>query len=171
METRRHDLVVIGGGPGGYIAAIRAAQLGLDTACIEREAALGGTCLRVGCIPSKALLESSERFAEAQHGLELHGARGPSKLRARLLFMLLVPMPIKLLSHLESLCSMDTMLIIMLPMNEMNVSKPQPQSSIRSKALLLLPIVVNHSAANEDADKDDHPDELHQLCSQIFFPI
>lgn len=73
METRRHDLVVIGGGPGGYIAAIRAAQLGLDTACIEREAALGGTCLRVGCIPSKALLESSERFAEAQHGLELHG--------------------------------------------------------------------------------------------------
>jgi len=73
METRRHDLVVIGGGPGGYIAAIRGAQLGLDTACIEREAALGGTCLRVGCIPSKALLESSERFAEAQHGLELHG--------------------------------------------------------------------------------------------------
>jgi len=73
METRRHDLVVIGGGPGGYIAAIRAAQLGLDTACIEREPALGGTCLRVGCIPSKALLESSERFAEARHGLELHG--------------------------------------------------------------------------------------------------
>lgn len=75
MQTRKHDLVVIGGGPGGYIAAIRAAQLGLDTACIEKEPLLGGTCLRVGCIPSKALLESSERFAEARHGLELHGVQ------------------------------------------------------------------------------------------------
>jgi dihydrolipoamide dehydrogenase len=75
MQTRTHDLVVIGGGPGGYIAAIRAAQLGLDTACIEKEPLLGGTCLRVGCIPSKALLESSERFAEARHGLELHGVQ------------------------------------------------------------------------------------------------
>ncbi len=75
MQTRKHDLVVIGGGPGGYIAAIRAAQLGLDTACVEKEPLLGGTCLRVGCIPSKALLESSERFAEARHGLELHGVQ------------------------------------------------------------------------------------------------
>ncbi len=75
METRTHDLVVIGAGPGGYIAAIRAAQLGLNVACIEKEKALGGTCLRVGCIPSKALLESSERFSEARHGLEAHGVR------------------------------------------------------------------------------------------------
>ncbi|MGV3771982.1 MAG: dihydrolipoyl dehydrogenase [Verrucomicrobiales bacterium] len=62
----QHDLVVIGGGPGGYVAAIRAAQLGLNVACIEKEQALGGTCLRVGCIPSKALLESSEYFIEAK---------------------------------------------------------------------------------------------------------
>lgn len=71
----QHDLVVIGAGPGGYVAAIRAAQLGLNVACIEREPALGGTCLRVGCIPSKALLESSERFAEASHELALHGVK------------------------------------------------------------------------------------------------
>ena len=60
----KHDLVVIGAGPGGYVAAIRAAQLGLNTACVEKEPALGGTCLRVGCIPSKALLEASERYHE-----------------------------------------------------------------------------------------------------------
>lgn len=69
------DLVVIGGGPGGYVAAIRAAQLGLSTACVELEPKLGGTCLRVGCIPSKALLESSERYAEARHGFEKLGIR------------------------------------------------------------------------------------------------
>jgi dihydrolipoamide dehydrogenase len=69
------DLVVIGAGPGGYVAAIRAAQLGLKTACVEREKALGGTCLRVGCIPSKALLESSEKFAETKHGLAEHGVK------------------------------------------------------------------------------------------------
>ncbi|RMH17874.1 MAG: dihydrolipoyl dehydrogenase [Acidobacteria bacterium] len=63
--SNEHDLVVIGAGPGGYVAAIRAAQLGLDVACVEKEASLGGTCLRVGCIPSKALLEASERYAEA----------------------------------------------------------------------------------------------------------
>ena len=73
MEEHRHDLVVIGSGPGGYVAAIRAAQLGLDTACIEKEPALGGTCLRVGCIPSKALLEASERYEEAKHGLGTFG--------------------------------------------------------------------------------------------------
>lgn len=61
-DTKKHDLVVIGSGPGGYIAAIRAAQLGLDVACVEKVTELGGTCLRVGCIPSKALLEASERF-------------------------------------------------------------------------------------------------------------
>lgn len=60
--TLQHDLVIIGAGPGGYVAAIRAAQLGLNVACVEAESVLGGTCLRIGCIPSKALLESSERF-------------------------------------------------------------------------------------------------------------
>lgn len=73
MKT--HDLIVIGAGPGGYVAAIRAAQLGLDVACIEAEPALGGTCLRVGCIPSKALLESSERFAVARDTLAEYGVR------------------------------------------------------------------------------------------------
>ena len=68
-----HDLLIIGGGPGGYAGAIRGAQLGLNTACIEKERLLGGTCLRVGCIPSKALLQSSERFHEAQHSLADHG--------------------------------------------------------------------------------------------------
>ncbi len=69
----QHDLIVIGAGPGGYVAAIRAAQLGMNVACIEKEPALGGTCLRVGCIPSKALLESSEIYAEAVDGLDKHG--------------------------------------------------------------------------------------------------
>src|SRR5262249_30271489 len=69
----KHDLVVIGAGPGGYVAAIKAAQLGLTVACIGKEPALGGTCLRVGCIPSKALLESSHHYVEAQHELEAHG--------------------------------------------------------------------------------------------------
>jgi dihydrolipoamide dehydrogenase len=73
METHQYDLVVIGGGPGGYVAAIRAAQLGLKTACVEFEKALGGTCLRVGCIPSKALLESSHRYHAAQHDFKSHG--------------------------------------------------------------------------------------------------
>ena len=68
-----HDLVVIGGGPGGYVAAIRAAQLGLKTACVEGRGALGGTCLNVGCIPSKALLTSSEKYAEAAGHLAAHG--------------------------------------------------------------------------------------------------
>lgn len=68
-----YDLVVIGGGPGGYVAAIRAAQLGLKTAVIEKESLLGGTCLRVGCIPSKALLESSALYEHAQHDLKDHG--------------------------------------------------------------------------------------------------
>lgn len=75
METAKHDLVVIGGGPGGYVAAIRAAQLGLNVACIEQEQELGGTCLRVGCIPSKVLLESSERYWEAKEMLGQHGIR------------------------------------------------------------------------------------------------
>jgi len=66
------DLVIIGGGPGGYVCAIRAAQLGLKAAIVEKDANLGGTCLKVGCIPSKALLHSSHLFAETQHG-EAHG--------------------------------------------------------------------------------------------------
>ncbi len=72
-EEHSYDLVVIGAGPGGYVAAIRAAQLGLKVACVEKERSLGGTCLNVGCIPSKALLESSERFAEISSGLGEHG--------------------------------------------------------------------------------------------------
>ena len=68
------DVVVIGGGPGGYVAAIRAAQLGLTTVCVEMERTLGGTCVNVGCIPSKALLQSSEhyefmRMHAAEHGI------------------------------------------------------------------------------------------------------
>ena len=74
-EKKKHDLLVIGAGPGGYVAAIRAAQLGLDVGCVEKEASLGGTCLRVGCIPSKALLEASERFHEAKHGLGQFGVK------------------------------------------------------------------------------------------------
>lgn len=65
-----YDVVVIGAGPGGYVAAIKAAQLGLKTAIVEKRDTLGGTCLNVGCIPSKALLYASEIFAEAQHGFE-----------------------------------------------------------------------------------------------------
>ena len=68
-----HDLVVIGGGPGGYVAAIRAAQLGMTAVVVEKEEKFGGTCLRVGCIPSKALLESSHKYEEAGHGLAVHG--------------------------------------------------------------------------------------------------
>ncbi len=75
MASKTHDLLIIGAGPGGYVAAIRAAQLGLDTACVEKEPALGGTCLRIGCIPSKALLEASERYHEAHRGLEEFGIR------------------------------------------------------------------------------------------------
>src|SRR5690242_10063086 len=67
------DVVVIGGGPGGYVAAIRAAQLGLSTVCVEMDKTLGGTCVNVGCIPSKALLTSSEHYEFAQHAAATHG--------------------------------------------------------------------------------------------------
>jgi dihydrolipoamide dehydrogenase len=67
------DVVVIGGGVGGYVAAIRAAQLGLNTVCVEMEKTLGGTCVNVGCIPSKALLTSSEHYEFAQHAAAAHG--------------------------------------------------------------------------------------------------
>lgn len=69
----KYDLTIIGSGPGGYVAAIRAAQLGLKTAIIERYATLGGTCLNVGCIPSKALLDSSEHYHNAAEKFALHG--------------------------------------------------------------------------------------------------
>ena len=74
------DVVVIGGGPGGYVCAIRAAQLGLRAACVEKRATLGGTCLNIGCIPSKALLQSSENYAEAtqhfsDHGIMIEGVK------------------------------------------------------------------------------------------------
>ncbi len=75
MENKKHDLIIIGAGPGGYVAAIRAAQLGLNVGCIEKEPALGGTCLRIGCIPSKALLESSHKFSEAREKFSQHGIR------------------------------------------------------------------------------------------------
>ena len=74
META-FDLIVIGAGPGGYVAAIRGAQLGLKVACVELEPKLGGTCLRVGCIPSKALLEASHLYREVQHGLGQFGVK------------------------------------------------------------------------------------------------
>jgi dihydrolipoamide dehydrogenase len=73
MANETFDLVVIGAGPGGYVAAIRAAQLGMKVAVVEKNATLGGTCLNVGCIPSKALLQSSHLFEEAGHGLAQHG--------------------------------------------------------------------------------------------------
>ncbi|MGZ3767188.1 MAG: dihydrolipoyl dehydrogenase [Mucilaginibacter sp.] len=69
----QYDVIVIGSGPGGYVAAIRCAQLGLKTACIEKYATYGGTCLNVGCIPSKALLDSSEHYYNASHAFKTHG--------------------------------------------------------------------------------------------------
>ena len=72
-ELQTFDVIFIGGGPAGYTGAIRAAQLGQTVACVELEPRLGGTCLRVGCIPSKALLESSDKFAETKNALKKHG--------------------------------------------------------------------------------------------------
>src|SRR3546814_15653630 len=76
MAEFDYDVLVIGAGPGGYVAAIRAAQLGLKTACAEGRETLGGTCLNVGCIPSKALLHASELYEEAASGaLEKFGVK------------------------------------------------------------------------------------------------
>jgi dihydrolipoamide dehydrogenase len=75
MSDKTYDVVVIGGGPGGYVCAIRAAQLGLKTACVESRETLGGTCLNIGCIPSKALLQASEKFEEAEHALASFGVK------------------------------------------------------------------------------------------------
>ena len=78
--TNPYDVIVIGAGPGGYVCAIRCAQLGMKVACVEKEPKLGGTCLRVGCIPSKALLHASEKYDSAQHhfkdlGIQLMGVK------------------------------------------------------------------------------------------------
>ncbi len=73
MSNKFYDVVIIGGGPGGYVCAIKAAQLGMNVACVDKRSTLGGTCLNVGCIPSKALLHSSNKFEEAQFYLEEHG--------------------------------------------------------------------------------------------------
>ena len=74
-----YDLIVIGTGPGGYVCAIRAAQLGLKTACVEKRATFGGTCLNVGCIPSKALLHASELFEEAGHASPRWASASPRR--------------------------------------------------------------------------------------------
>ncbi|HSQ84907.1 MAG TPA: FAD-dependent oxidoreductase, partial [Desulfobacterales bacterium] len=74
-KKKIYDLIIIGSGPGGYVAAVRAAQLGLKTACIEKEARLGGVCLNVGCIPSKALLDSSEYYHLAKEHFAEHGIK------------------------------------------------------------------------------------------------
>ena len=84
MSDQRYDLIVVGAGPGGYAAAIRAAQLGFSVACIDKRATWGGTCLNVGCIPSKALLESTERLVEARdhlgdHGIGVEGITGRAR--------------------------------------------------------------------------------------------
>ncbi|MEM8588844.1 MAG: dihydrolipoyl dehydrogenase [Pseudomonadota bacterium] len=75
MSDQEFDVIVIGSGPGGYVCAIRCAQLGLKTACVEERETLGGTCLNVGCIPSKAMLQASEKFEEAVHGLDKFGVQ------------------------------------------------------------------------------------------------
>ena len=73
MAEDKYDIIIIGGGPAGYVAAIRAAQLGMKVGCVESRLSLGGTCLNIGCIPSKALLHSSELVSNLQHGMADHG--------------------------------------------------------------------------------------------------
>src|SRR3954466_7663805 len=73
--SERYDVVVIGAGPGGDVAAIRASQLGMKVACVEKMPTLGGTCLNIGCIPSKALLDSSELYSLATHRFAKHGIK------------------------------------------------------------------------------------------------
>ncbi|MEM7645062.1 MAG: FAD-dependent oxidoreductase, partial [Pseudomonadota bacterium] len=72
----QYDVIIIGSGPGGYVCAIRCAQLGLKTACVEGRETLGGTCLNVGCIPSKALLHASHQLHEAEHNFAKMGLKG-----------------------------------------------------------------------------------------------
>ena len=78
--TTPYDLIVIGTGPGGYVCAIRAAQLGMKVAVVEKRASHGGTCLNVGCIPSKALLHASHAYDEANHGFAAMGIAVSPKL-------------------------------------------------------------------------------------------
>ena len=78
-----YDLTIIGSGPGGYVCAIRAAQLGMKVAVVEKMKTLGGTCLNIGCIPSKALLHASEMFDEAGRGLSALGVVVCSQARSR----------------------------------------------------------------------------------------
>ena len=79
-----YDVAVIGSGPGGYVAAIRCAQLGMKTAIIEKYSTLGGTCLNVGCIPSKALLDSSHHYHDAIMHFEEHGIEIPGEVKLNL---------------------------------------------------------------------------------------
>ena len=79
-----YDVAVIGSGPGGYVAAIRCAQLGMKTAIIEKYSTLGGTCLNVGCIPSKALLDSSHHYYDAVKHFEEHGIEIPGDVKVKL---------------------------------------------------------------------------------------
>src|SRR5690349_13594936 len=72
-EAMSYDVIIIGTGPGGYVCAVKAAQLGLKVAVVEKRATYGGTCLNVGCIPSKALLHASEMFHQAGHGMSALG--------------------------------------------------------------------------------------------------
>ena len=74
-DKETYDLIIIGSGPGGYVAAVRAAQLGLKAACVEKSSRLGGVCLNVGCIPSKALLDSSEYLQLAKNQFADHGIK------------------------------------------------------------------------------------------------
>ena len=81
---KSYDVAVIGSGPGGYVAAIRCAQLGMKTALIEKYKTLGGTCLNVGCIPSKALLDSSHHYQDAISHFEEHGIEIPGTVKVNL---------------------------------------------------------------------------------------
>jgi len=81
--AEKYDVIVIGSGPGGYVCAIRCAQLGMKTAVVEKRETLGGTCLNVGCIPSKALLSSSEKFEEAGEHFEHIGIDVKPKLNLK----------------------------------------------------------------------------------------
>ena len=101
--AEQFDVIVIGSGPGGYVAAIRAAQLGLKTACIEKHSRLGGTCLNVGCIPSKALLESSEKFDDANQHFAAHGIDGSVKLNLGTMMARKVDVVDKLTKGIEGL--------------------------------------------------------------------
>ena len=83
MANKKYDVIVIGSGPGGYVAAIRCAQLGMKTACVEKRETLGGTCLNIGCIPSKALLASSEKFEEASKHFDHIGIDASPKLNLK----------------------------------------------------------------------------------------